>query len=239
MTNAERFISSYNKIDRTLRTLYNYKPYFSFSEIVRKSSIVNYVVKKYEQKLIDYARLRNAIVHQGDSEQIIAEPHLDVVEEFEAIEGLICSPPTALDSVAKKDITTLDASTKLIDVIRTIYETSYSNIPILENNKLIGIANNKFLVQSIAKAILEKQSLDIFLRDTVVKEILSDSMTDVYYTILNEKATLVQVMDEFEKNKKLLAIIITKNGNNLERLLGLITAYDVVAVTEILDNYGG
>lgn len=238
MTNAERFISSYNKIDRTLRTLYNYKAYLSFSDIIRRTSSVNYIVKKHEQKLIDFARLRNSIVHQGDFEQIIAEPHLDVVEEFEAIEYLICSPPNALNSVAQKDVKTLDCKTKLIDVIKTIYETNYSNIPVLENRKLIGVINNKFLIEGMARALEEKKSLDIFLRDTEVKEIISESMTNVYYTVMSEKASLVEVMNEFEKNRKLLAIIFTKNGNCLEALLGIITAYDIVEVADILDNYG-
>lgn len=237
MTNAERFISSYNKIDKSLRNIYNYRSYLTFIDIIRRASAVNYIVKKHEQKLIDFARLRNAIVHQGDFDKVIAEPHLEVVKEFEAIEKLICSPPNAIDSVAKKNVITLDFKTKLIDVIKTIYETHYSNIPILENKKLIGIMNNKFLVESIALALQDKKSIDVFLRETQVGDILSDSMVNVYYTIKPESVSLVEIMNEFEKNRKLLAIIITKTGNNLETLLGIITAYDIMDVADILDNY--
>lgn len=237
MTNAERFISSYNKIDKALRNIYGYKAYFNFTDIIRKASLVNYVVRKYDQKLIDFARLRNAIVHQTDFQKVIAEPHLEVVEEFEAIVSLVCTPPNALESIAKKNVITLNSKTKLVSVIKTIYETQYSNIPILEDKKLIGVVNNKLLIENLATVLENKKSIDVYLRETEVKEILSEDMMNVYYTILSEKATLVDVMNEFEKNRKLVVLIITKNGNNLETLLGIITAYDIVEVTNILDNY--
>lgn len=237
MTNAERFIKTYNKIDKALRNIYGYKTYLNFTDIVRRSAAVNYVVKKYEQKLVDYARLRNSIVHQTDFEKIIAEPHLDVVEEFEAIGNLICAPPKALDSLAKKKITTLDAKTKLSDVIKTIYLSSFSNIPILEDRKFIGVVNNKFIVESIAQALEKGKNVEAFLKETEVNKILSEDMMNVYYTILDENATLVDVMNEFDKNRKLIAVVFTKSGNNLETLLGMLTAYDIADIIDILDNY--
>ena len=83
MTNAERFINSYNKTDLQLRTLYNLKASLSFSEVIRRSAEVNPFIRRYETKLIDYGRLRNAIVHKDIDEEIIAEPNARVTEEFE------------------------------------------------------------------------------------------------------------------------------------------------------------
>ena len=82
-TNAERFITAYNSIDYSLRTIYNFKRSMSFSDVIRRGVVLNSVVRKYEEDLIDFGRLRNAIIHQGNSKYTIAEPHDDIVEKIE------------------------------------------------------------------------------------------------------------------------------------------------------------
>ena len=89
---AERFINCFNKVDYTLKAKYNFNRSMGFSDLIRRTVALNYVVRKYEDELIDYGRLRNAIVHSSNDKMIIAEPHEDVVEKFEKIEKLINSP---------------------------------------------------------------------------------------------------------------------------------------------------
>lgn len=58
-----------------------------------------------------------------------------------------------------------------------------------------------------------------------------------YYVITNSKVTVEQIMELFNKNRKLLVILITQNGNNLDKPLGIITVGDVVDMNKILDLY--
>ena len=74
LSNAQRFLQSYNNIDYTIRTRYNLNRSMGFSELIRRSVALNYIVRKYEDDLIDFGRLRNAIVH-GNEDYIMAEPH--------------------------------------------------------------------------------------------------------------------------------------------------------------------
>ena len=83
-TLAERFIECFNKVDYALRTKYNLNRSMSFSDLIRKTVALNFVVRKYEDDLIDFGRLRNCIVHNASGEAI-AEPHQDVVEQIEHI----------------------------------------------------------------------------------------------------------------------------------------------------------
>ena len=92
--NAHEFLDSYNKIDAQLRQLYGFKPSQSFSDMIRRSAENNSVIRKYESDLIDYARLRNAIVHQSTDGRVIAVPCDEVVAEMRLIERLLCTPPT-------------------------------------------------------------------------------------------------------------------------------------------------
>ena len=82
-TNARRFINAYNKIDYAIRVQHGFKRSMSFSEVVRKAVPLNYIVRKYEDDLVDYGRLRNAIIHKSNDEYVIAEPHEEIVEKIE------------------------------------------------------------------------------------------------------------------------------------------------------------
>ena len=84
-SNAVRFIDAYNKIDYQLRIQYNFKRSMSFSDMIRKAVVMNHIVRKYEDDLIDFGRLRNAIIHKSNDKFLIAEPHTDVVEKLEKI----------------------------------------------------------------------------------------------------------------------------------------------------------
>lgn len=101
-SNAIRFIDSYNKIDNTLRSIYGINDHTGFSDMIRRLAVKNYLVKLYEEELVSYARLRNAIVHKSTTEEVIAEPHDDVVAKIEQIERLVCIPPCALEVVGKE-----------------------------------------------------------------------------------------------------------------------------------------
>ncbi len=46
-SNADRFIAAYNQIDYSLRTIYDFKRSMSFSDVVRRSVVLNAVVRKY------------------------------------------------------------------------------------------------------------------------------------------------------------------------------------------------
>ena len=83
--NATRFIMAYNRLDQGLREIYSIKRTLTFSDMIRKVANVNTVVAKFEEELISYGRLRNAIIHKGDDNLIIAEPHLSAVEHFEKL----------------------------------------------------------------------------------------------------------------------------------------------------------
>ena len=94
--NATRFIMAYNRLDQGLREIYSIKRTLTFSDMIRKVANVNTVVSKFEEELIDYGRLRNAIVHRSNDE-IIAEPNLEVVEKLEKIARTINTPPRVID----------------------------------------------------------------------------------------------------------------------------------------------
>ena len=237
MTNAERFLKAYNSIDHGLRSQYNFKRAMAFSDMIRRCVIINSVVRKYEDDLVNYSRLRNAIVHGDTDTDIIAEPHTNVVEKLEHIAKLICTPPRVLDSICKKDVLCVNSTDSLKSVVELISKSGFSNLPVYENEKLIGIANGQRLLDAIGKAMLNGRQIDSFCNQMNIGEIVENQILDTYFALADENITLEQALNLFYRNRKVLVIIITKQGSEFEKPLGIITVADIMDINSVLENY--
>lgn len=185
--NATEFIDSYNKIDAQLREMYGFKPAQSFTDVVRRSAEKNTVVRRYENELADYARLRNAIVHQSTDGRIIAVPCDDVVENIRLIERLLCSPPTVGETLQDKRIVSIEAELSLRQAVMLMARTGYSNIPVYSGKRMIGIVNNRRVLRELGDVLAQGRSADAWLSETPVADILAESDLFVYYKYLGKK----------------------------------------------------
>ncbi len=236
-TNAERFIAAYNNIDYSLRTIYNFKRSMSFSDVIRRSVVLNSVVRKYEEDLIDFGRLRNAIIHNGNSKYIIAEPHDDIVDKIERLANIITEPPEAIDRVGNKEVITINSDMKVGEAIELIYRTGYSNLPTYEEDRLVGILNGRKLINVIGKKIGEGMNIQEFFTEYSVGDIINEMGDDYYFILANEKLTVDEAMNSFENNRKLLIILITKGGKETGKPLKIISSADIIDMKRILDVY--
>ncbi|MFQ6752187.1 MAG: CBS domain-containing protein [Clostridia bacterium] len=236
-TNAERFITAYNNIDYSLRTIYNFKRSMSFSDVIRRSVVLNSIVRKYEEDLIDFGRLRNAIIHQGNSKYTIAEPHDDIVDKIEKLAHLISEPPEAIDRIGNKEVITINSDMKIASAIELIYRTGYSNLPTYDGDKLIGILNGRKLITVLGKKIGEQANLQEFVQENTVGDIIHEMGEDYYFMLANESLTVDEAMNCFENNRKLLIILITKGGKDNGKPLKIISSADIIDMKKILDVY--
>ena len=210
-SNAERFLTAYNNIDYGLRSIYGFKRSMTYSDVVRRSVVLNSVVRKYEDDLIDFGRLRNAIIHQGNHKYIIAEPHDDIVEMIERLADLITEPPLAIDTVGNKEVLVINHDMKVANAMELIYRTGYSNLPTYNGEKLIGILNGRKLINVLGEKVGLGINLETFIQETTVAEILPSMGEDYYFMLADQKLTIDNAMNYFENNRKLLIILITKD----------------------------
>lgn len=236
-TNSMRFLSAFNNIEYALKTRYDFNRSMGFSECIRKAVTFNYIVRKYEDDLVTFGRLRNAIVH-GNDDFIIAEPHIEVVEKIEKIERLLTTPPRALDAVAHRDVLTVYCGKSMRDVIKLIASSSYSNIPVFnDENEIIGIANGQKILDSLGRFLLSDGKADSFLDSVKIEDMLSSIENTSYYAFANQDIAVEEALSLFHKNSKLLAVLITQNGGAKEKPLGILTGSDVLKMNKILESY--
>lgn len=236
-TNADRFIAAYNQIDYSLRTIYDFKRSMSFSDVVRRSVVLNAVVRKYEEDLIDYGRLRNAIIHNGNRKYVIAEPHDDVVVKIEKLAELISEPPLAIDRVGNREVITINQDMSIGKAMELMARTGYANLPTYEGEKLIGILNGRKLINILGNKLAEGINLQDFVENSNVSTIIQDMGDDYYFMLADEDLTIDAAMNYFENNRKLLIILITKSGKDTSRPIGIISSADIIDMKKILDVY--
>lgn len=237
MDNATRFINAYNKIDNCLRSVYNFSPSMSFADMIRRCADKSYIVRANEQLLIDFSRLRNAIVHKSTVEMVIAQPHDNVTIQIEQLASLICAPPTALSLFGSRKVTTMPADIKLKDAIKLITDTHYSNIPVYKGNHLKGILNNKIIVDRIGAQIAKGRSVDEYLERETAEGALDESYFGTYYRLCPSGVTIDEVVELFSQHRKLLAVLITQDGLRNQKPMCIITTYDLAKIYNVLDDY--
>ena len=235
--NARRFINAYNVIDQSLRSIYNFKRNLSFADVIRRTVPLNSVVRRYEDKLIDYGRLRNSIVHNSSEEQIIAEPHKEVVAEMEFIASLISSPPKVVEVIKKKDVKILNSNTSILDCLVALSSTGFKRIPIYDNNMLVGVVDSSQIVNVLGETSRQKKEIKSFLEETPIIDILETNDKEKMYVICSEELTVQEALDIFFNNRKIQVIIITKKGTFAERPINILTNADFIDLNKIIDDY--
>ena len=236
LTSAERFINAYNTIDHTLRTKHNIRRSLSFSDMIRKTVVVDFIVRRYEDELIDYGRLRNAIIHRNCDNLIIAEPHLSVVEDFEKIAKLISAPPRVYDTVCTKDVLTVEHNTKIKDVIKLIYKSTFSNIPVYKNGGVIGVANGQKILDSLGAVLSDNRDLEEFINNTTIEQLTKQTNLDTkYFEVCDIDLTVEKALNLFFQNRKLLIIILTKGGMLEEAPIGILTPTDIIDLNRAIE----
>jgi len=235
-TPAARFINAYNVIDHTLRIQYNFKANISFSDLVRRCSSLNAVIKNHEDDLIAFARLRNAIVHSV-GEHIVAEPHIEIVEMMEKIARIVSTPPLALDVIKARNVVVVASHVSLRQWLVEKSKFGYSNIPVYKSSALIGVMHWRNYVDAMAKVLVENRSIDQFVDNTTVEEFLREFPSGNYYHLASSRVTIEEVLKLFNNNRKLACIVITKSGNYLEQPMGIITGADVMDFMKVLEDF--
>ncbi len=234
--NAARFLKSYNRIESQLKILYNARPTQNFTDLVKRCTDRNLTVRRYENELVDYGKLRNAIVHRtAGGELFIANPCDDVVNNIEFIEKQLCNPPLATDALKARKIASVFADKPLLTAVEAFSEHKQKTLLVYDHGKMAGVINCYFLYEEIAKRVKAGENVSEFLKNTACGEILGESISE-RYLILPCTATVFDLFEAFEKDKALFAVIVTKNGKAGEKALLMVTPSDFPLINRYLEN---
>ncbi|MFF2450388.1 CBS domain-containing protein [Neobacillus sp. NPDC058068] len=231
---SERFEVAYNQVHDALKDIVQINDE-RFVVLVKIGAKKYQIIETYKKDLEQYARLRNAIVHEKmEVGFYIAEPNAKVVSHIEKIANVFSRPNYAL-SIATKNVVYFDYHDSILKVTAAIKEHGYSKFPIYKNKKCIGLLTAGSIVKWMAQNM---ESGHVNLSDIHVWDIMN-YQKELLIEIVPKEINIFEVENIFEKahkkKRKLEGVIITQNGKNEEVPLGIVTAWDLIEIDYTVD----
>ena len=215
--NALRFLNAYASIERSLNRQQCRSDYMPFKKLVRVAGKNNRIVARNEEILLEYADLRNAIVHQrGRHEEVIAEPLDSVVENIEQIADLLDADETAL-SYSSRPVMCADEKTTVMDAY---IEGTYAGLVTME--QIAGWALKQRSPEEPVKNLIRKEEED----------------EDEHVIFIDKKESIMDAVLTFDeamaKSSRSPVIIITETGSPEETPLGILSSHDLSRILAAL-----
>ncbi len=235
--NSDRFLSAYNQIDHRLRQLARQNKETRFYSLVDTVSKTDPIVKRYKFDLKEYADLRNAIVHERTDGHVIAEPNNRAVKSIETIANMLTNPPKVIPFF-KCEAHILSVGDPVAKAVKIMFERSFSQMPVYDTHAFEGLLTTNTITRWLGANVGE----DIFsLAETTVSQVLGYAEDKDDFLFLKKDSTLFEILEGFEKfdakGKRLEAILITQNGKPTEKLLRIITIWDLPKIYSFLGNH--
>lgn len=238
---ANRFLAAFNTIDRQLSDISGDDGRLTFKRQVYLASRKNVYVKKYAEDLLQFADLRNAIVHTRKANTVIAEPHEEVVQTIERIMRLITDPPIVADVMTLRP-RCVERSASLGHVLQMFRKYDVSRCPVVSNGEIHGLITVKCIVkwlESVAEESLsqhggEKVSVEEAM--AVAVESLLGFSSDNEYRIVGRQASVADAVELFQQGisagRYVQALLVTVNGKSTSPLVGIVTPSDLPRCVE-------
>jgi predicted transcriptional regulator len=223
----ERFESAYNAIDRLLRKELGKDNLASFASMIKEYSQRGRLGKADQENLRAFADLRNVLIHEKVKPRYhLAAPTSYVVGQIEELKRRLLSPELVLPRFQKK-VETMTMSDSLTSVLRVISERDYSQFPVYDDQGFKGLLTENGITRWLAHHVTNKLSL-IELDEVPVKTVLREEENKKNFTFISRSTTVDIISELFATRDLLEAALITNSGNPHEKLMGIVTRWDVV-----------
>lgn len=226
MEHSKRFLNAFITIEMQVKEILKIN-HLPFTQLVSRAAKVNDVIAYYEFDLIEYSQLRNAITHNriGSFDEVIAEPHLNVVLAIETIAKALTQPKKVVDCFTKK-VYYADVEDNLKKVLRQKRDHSYSIIPIYRENQYIGVLNDlvisRWLVDHFDYPDTDSLTIEALLRYKTKKERVV--FTDEACTIFEALRIFTK---QYQDGHRITAVILTKDGMMNQLPMRILTVADI------------
>ncbi len=225
----DRFLELCQEFERAANVKYDLKNSQNPYGYVAKLAEFN----AHEGNIESIRHIRNIFSHarriDGVDIATVSERTLDYLQE---LIDMLETPLTALD-VASTEVAMATPKDRIVWVMRQMTENGYSHFPVAKKGVVTGVFSENTLFRYLLR--FQQVRLDKGLRIEDFNEFLHlDSNTNRFYKFTSRKTSVVELKAMFRmldhKGRKLAAVFVTENGDPSEKLMGIVTPWDVVDV---------
>ena len=186
------------------------------------------------QELTCCREVRNFLAHNaGVNDGYAVVPSEGMVETLRATLEKVEGIPSALDlSVRVPDICSAGPHDRMLPVMRAMADGGFTHVPIMEDGRVVGVfSENTLLAHIIADEIVEVGE-DATL-DGVADLLPLDVHSSETFAFVGRDVLAPDVValfqDALRRSERLGAVFVTQSGRSCERLLGMLTSWDMAA----------
>ena len=232
MSNAKDFMDKFKVLENLLRDKFNIEDY-NKSALKEVEDIPQFRTIKGDLRYI--RQIRNLISHKTTiNGEYPVEPHIKIVNKIQDIIDYINNPPKAYDKCVKiNEVCYASKNEKIYPYMLAMKDNVFTHIPILEQGVVIGVfSENTLFGALIEDELVYEKEKTTFQNELINKYCcLTNHITETF-SFIKKDLLLEDVKEMFLKsfkNKQRLAMLfITQNGKKDEKLLGILTPWDVL-----------
>ena len=230
--NAESFLQKYRVLEGLLEKRY---------EGVKTSApsvVMEYLRDPDSQPVrveLDLLReIRNILSHNaGPGGEPVVEPSAEMLRRLDEVIAYIRRPRRAADfGTPAERVYSANPNDRALHVMRGMCKNGYSHVPVMDGGRMAGVFSARGLLEYLAERGLDGIDDSLRVRD-LGKHIRYDGRDGERYVFVSAQTSIVEVRNLFQKhterNRRLSAVFVTENGVPGERLICMLTPWDVLS----------
>lgn len=231
---AEEFIDLYKTLEQVLRVKYEQGP---DDKNGYENLIIRYASSNegtpYRKELDSIREIRNLLQHLPmENGQYLVEPSPEITQKLKKIINSIQNPQKAMDfSIPASKIFTTSLNENAYSVMKVMYKKGHSHVPVIQDGKIIGVFSTGTIFSFMMVEGISALSATTNIAD-FKKYLPIDAHKNERYEFVSKETTFtdVKIMFEnsFKRPKRLVALFITETGLMDEKLMGMVTPWDIL-----------
>ena len=229
------FLDKYKQLENVVKAEY---------DLGRNDSAISFLVKRKEfcdlENELDLCReTRNLLSHNPKvKNEYAVEPSEGMINLLDEIIAKIEHPLRARNvMIHKNQLCYKGMEDSVREAMVAMHENSYTHIPILENGVLQGIFSEKVLLAIMIDEAFA--GINPELRFADIREYVSykDNRAENYRFVAQEMLVSEigkMYKDTSNRRERIGMIFVTQNGNDKEKIMGIITAWEIAAEIDVV-----
>ena len=191
--------------------------------------------KTVEQDINLIRKIRNLLSH-GECKiegKVAIEINENIIEKLKEIISLLENPPPVTSRYIS-EMFVVDLEEKLEKLIKTMNEKKISHVPVLDKDKkLVGVFSENTIFSKLSDDEIIEIGKEYQVKD-YVKYIKLENHSSEYFDFIKRNEELTSAQNLFnksiKKDKKLVMLFVTENGKKTEKILGILTPWDLLDI---------
>lgn len=233
-SNYQRFMHAFNELHNVIAKKVNRDPDTNFGELMGAAAKKrDKVIEKYVDEIDFYRELRNLLTHNTiNGDEAAAEPSDSLIKEIETVTDKIRYSKQAKDLFLKR-VRTFDVNDPLGKVLDVINHVRYTQFPVFDGDKLVGILSSIGVTKYLAKAM--DKDINAIKKATVRQILEVEDEQDFYEVIPADKSVfdIEEIFSERIREGRTAYILLIAKGDKIRKksdLIGIITPWDLPKV---------